>query len=92
MAQAFVIEEPQMLHTDDGKEFVNELLTNWLEKKKYQTFIGRKYHPQCQWAVESFNNTIQKFINEAYTNSMFNGDEECFLPLMVSDFLHYLNS
>ena len=32
MAQAFVIGEPQMLHTDNGKEFVNELLTNWLEK------------------------------------------------------------
>ena len=27
MAQAFVIGEPQMLHTDNGKEFVNELLT-----------------------------------------------------------------
>ena len=30
MAQAFVIGEPQMLHTDNGKEFVNKLLTNWL--------------------------------------------------------------
>ena len=27
MAQAFVIGEPKMLHTDNGKEFVNELLT-----------------------------------------------------------------
>ena len=27
MAQASVIGEPQMLHTDNGKEFVNELLT-----------------------------------------------------------------
>ena len=42
MTQAFVIGEPQMLHTDNGKEFVNELLTNWLKKKKYQTHIGRK--------------------------------------------------
>ena len=33
MAQAFVIGEPQMLHTDNGKEFVNLLLTNWLEKE-----------------------------------------------------------
>ena len=36
--------------------------------------------------------TIQKFLNEAYTNSMFNGDEEWSLPLMVSDFLHYYNN
>ena len=27
MAQAFVIGEPKMLHTDNEKEFVNELLT-----------------------------------------------------------------
>ena len=27
MAQAFAIGEPQMLHTDNGKEFVSELLT-----------------------------------------------------------------
>ena len=32
MAQAFVIGEHQMLHTYNGKEFVNELLTNCLEK------------------------------------------------------------
>ena len=43
-------------------------------------------------AVESFNITIQKFLNEAYKNSMFNGDEEWPLPLMVSDFLHDYNS
>ena len=51
-----------------------------------------KYHPQSQGAVENFNKTIQKFLNEAYTNSMFNGDEEWSLLLMVSDFLHYYNS
>ena len=51
-----------------------------------------KYQPQSQGAVESFNKTIHKFLNEAYTNSMFNGDEEWSLPLMVSDFLHYYNS
>ena len=92
IAQAFVIGEPQMLHTDNGKEFVNELLTNWLEKRNIKHILGGKYHPQSQGAVESFNKTIQKILNEAYTNSMFNGDEEWSLPLMVSDFLHYYNS
>ena len=54
--------------------------------------MGVKYHPQSQGAVEIFNKTIHNFLNEAYTNSMFNGDEEWSLPLMVSDFLHYYNS
>ena len=54
--------------------------------------MGGKYHPQSQGAVESFNKTIQNFLNEAYTNSIFNGDEEWYLLLMISDFLHYYNS
>ena len=81
-----------MLHTDNGKEFVNELLTNWLEKRNIKHILREKYPPQSQGAVECFNKTIQNFLNEAYTNSMFNGDEEWSLPLMVSDFLHYYNS
>ena len=92
MAQAFVIEKPQMLHTDNEKEFNNELLTNWLEKRNIKLILGGKYHPQSQGAVESFNKTIQKFLNEAYTNNMFNGDEEWTLPLMIGDFLHYYSS
>ena len=40
MAQAFVIGEPQMLHADKGKEFVNELLTNWLEKRSIKHILG----------------------------------------------------
>ena len=59
---------------------------------EYQAYIGRKYQPQSQGAVEIFNKTIQKFLNETYTKSMFNGDEEWSLPLIVSDFLHYFNS
>ena len=92
MAQAFVIGEPRILHTDNGKEFVNELLTNWLEKRNIKHILGGKYHSQSKGAVENFNKIIQKFLNEGYTNSMFNGDEEWSLPLMVSDFLHYNNS
>ena len=71
MAQAFVIREPKMLHTNNGKEFVNELLTNWLEKRNIKHILRGKYHPQSHGSVESINKTIQKFLNEAYTNSFF---------------------
>ena len=60
--------------------------------KIYQAYMEGKYHLLSQGAVENLNKTIQKLLNEAYTNSMFNGDEEWSLPLMVSDFLHYYNS
>ena len=38
--------------------------------------MGEKYQPQSQGAVEIFYKNIQKILNEAYTNSMFNGDKE----------------
>ena len=41
MAQAFVIGESQMLHTDNGKEFVNELLTKkCLDKRNIKHILG----------------------------------------------------
>ena len=60
--------------------------------KEISSIYWEEISSQSQWAVENFNKTIQKFLNESYTNSMFNGDEEWSLPLMVSDFLHYCNS
>ena len=90
--QAFVIGKPHMLHTDNEKEFVSELLANWLKKRNIKHILGEKYHPQSQGAVEIFNKTIQRILNETYTNSMLKGNEELFLPLIVSDYPHYYNS
>ena len=87
MLQAILIGEPQILHTFNGKNLLRNFI--WFEKWKNQAYIRRKYHPQCQEVVESFIKIIQRFMIEAYTKSMFNGDEEWSLLLMVSYFLHY---
>ena len=92
MAQASIIKELQMLHTYKRKKFVKEILTNWVKKGNIKHILGGKYHPQSQGTIENSNKTIQKFLNEAYTNSILNGDEEWSLPLMVSNFLHYYNN
>ena len=77
-----------MLHTDNGKEFVNNTLFSWIENSRIRHVLGRKYHLQSQGAVESFNKTIQRFLNEAFTKTIFNWEENRWsLPLMITDFL-----
>ena len=33
-----------MLHTDNGKEFVNNTLSSWLENRGIRQVLGEKYH------------------------------------------------
>ena len=47
-----------MLHTDNGKEFVNELLINWLEKWNIKNISREKYRSKNQEAVETFIKAI----------------------------------
>ena len=87
IAQAFIFRDPSMLHTDNGKEFVNNTLSSLLENRGIRHVLGGKYHPQNQGAVENFNKTIQRFLNEAFANSIFNWEENKYsLPLMITDF------
>ena len=91
MAQAFAIVEFVMLYTDNGEEFVNELLTN-CQNKKFQAYIRlasfiHKVIEQLRVLTKLFKGSWIK-----HTNTLFNGDEEWSLPLMISDFLHFYNS
>ena len=58
---------PALLHTDNGREFVNNLLED--ECRKWGTHIvhGRPYHPQSQGAVERPNGWLQRTM-QAYRN------------------------
>ena len=44
IAQAFIIGDSSMLHTDNGKEFVNNTLSSWLENRRIRHVHGEKYH------------------------------------------------
>ena len=59
MAQAFVIGEPQILHTDNRKEFVSELLANWLEKisRLYWENIIHKVKEQLKVLTKPFKDS-----------------------------------
>ena len=49
------------LHTDNGKEFVNQILTNYCNKSGIIMIHGRIYHPKSQGFIESFNKEIKKY-------------------------------
>ena len=47
------------IHTDNGREFVNENVNIILRKYNIDILHGRPYHPQSQGQVERFNGTIK---------------------------------
>ena len=75
-----------MLHTDNGKEFDNKQLRDYLEEKGIEYRKGRPYNPRSQGSVEAFNRTIHNFLIRAkdMKGNNFNLEES------VNEFiLHY---
>lgn len=58
--------KPMKLHSDNGKEFDNKLLTDYCNNNKIQIIRGRPYHPQSQGVIESFNKEIKRLLEVKY--------------------------
>ena len=57
------------VHTDNGREFVNDVLAKVTEGSGANRITGRPYHPQSQGVVERKNRTIfQKLVKVAEKN------------------------
>lgn len=54
--------EPLTLQTDNGKEFKNKTLDNYLEGLNVSRVYGRARHPQSNGQVERCNQTLKKLI------------------------------
>ena len=59
LSSIFIIGHPNILHTDNGKEFWNKNVDNFLEKRGIKHVLGAPYHLQSQDAIETFNKSIQ---------------------------------
>ena len=78
---------PDMLHSDNGKEFDNELIKGYLNSHNIKYIKGSPYHPQSQGSVESFNKYIQTFLVKSKDHLKDKFD----LENSVYDFLLYYN-
>lgn len=56
---------PKILHSDNGREFVNSLVRDFLEKwpGKIQMVTGRPRHPQSQGLIEQAHYTLQRMMS-----------------------------
>ena len=72
----FIIGHPDILHTDNGKEFWNKNVDNFIESWGIKHVLGAPYHPQSQGAIEAFNKYIQNWLYKANNNISKSIEEE----------------
>ena len=90
IVQVFIHGYPELIQSDNGKEFTNKTLNAYLEGIDVKHLYGSPYHPQSQGAIEAFNKTVQKSLLAAYDNAK---DEKLDwdLEMNLFNFLHYYN-
>lgn len=80
-----VLGTPKVLHHDNGKEFVNEIVRQVVRSWPGETVIvtGRARHPQSQGMVEQANGTLKRLLGARITEWRLT---ESKLKLMLSAF------
>jgi len=61
--------KPEILQSDNGREFVNQIIEGFLKKQGIEFIHGRPYHPQSQGFIERVNRTIQQSLNTTYSQN-----------------------
>ena len=67
---------PRILHSDNGREFVNEIVSDVTKSWPGKVTIvnGRPRHPQSQGLVEQGNSTVEKMLGVRFHE--FNEEDE----------------
>ena len=82
---------PKYLHTDNGKEFVNESIHKLCCDMGINIKKGRPYHPQSQGQVEVLNKRIKSTL--AHFLQKYENDIQCDVwPLILKDVTSHINN
>ena len=90
IANVFIQGHPEIIQSDNGKEFTNKILDEYLFGINVTHIYGSPYHPQSQGAIEAFNKTVQKALSAAYDN-LISEKVNWDLELNLFHFLHFYN-
>ena len=90
IANVFIQGHPEIIQSDNGKEFTNKILDEYLSGINVTHIYGSPNHPQSQGAIEAFNKTVQKALSAAYDN-LISEKVNWDLELNLFHFLHFYN-
>ena len=64
-----IFKKPKIIQTDNGKEFKNRLLENYLEENEIKHVSSRPHHPQTNGCIERYHREVHKFMKN-YLNKL----------------------
>lgn len=62
---------PRKLHTDNGSEFVNGTVRDYLDRHGIEYVTGKPYHPQTQGKIERANRYLQELMDALIAQSNY---------------------
>jgi len=84
--------KPIIIHSDNGKEFCNNIFDDYCNTNNIKVIRGRPYHPQSQGIVESFNKEIKKLLENNYLENPKKFSLENALPDIVEIYNNNIHS
>ena len=82
---------PQILHSDNGKEFVARLISEICTDLGIKKLEGRPYHPQSQGQVENLNKKVKEYLLHRLLS--FNEEEHSSIwPWLLPEVAHHINN
>ena len=82
---------PEEIGSDNGKEFKNKLIENYLEENNIKFIHGAPYNPHSQGVVERFHQTIKDLLYSIYQDEKNMELKEC-LDIALKKYNNHLHS
>ena len=83
---------PYEIGSDNGKEFRNELIENYLKSKNIKYIHGMPYNPHSQGVVERFHKTIKDGLYCRYNDNPGNFDINQSLEFIIKKYNSHIHS
>ena len=75
-ANSRVNKKPVIIQTDNGLEFKNKLIYEFLEKENIKIIHSNTHHPQTNGCIERYHREVHKYIKNYLNNFKDFSDKE----------------